>query len=209
MQWCCWKPLVQFTLVPILVPSPLASPSRFRLLLINCNTLLFFQLNTSLHERNHFLSLKSAEFEELINAERTKNEELQNKLDDLDYEVTKARMRNGKLESTLAETQVRRMTASLQPPLFRDFQKEFESQLPLLFSRNPAVRLCLLFAFVKETEVKEKWAQAELNDELTEAKRIRLVGHSSKSTQTSLTTLPQLQGKASFLGADDITAPCV
>ena len=64
-----------------------------------------FQLNTSLHEKNHFLSLKQAEFEEQINAEKTKNEELQNKLDDLEYEVTKARMRNGKLESTLAETQ--------------------------------------------------------------------------------------------------------
>jgi E3 ubiquitin-protein ligase BRE1 len=34
------------------------------------------RLNTSLHERNHFLSLKQAEFEELINAEQTKNEEL-------------------------------------------------------------------------------------------------------------------------------------
>jgi len=52
------------------------------------------------------LSLKQAEFEEQINAEKTKNEELQNKLDDLEYEVTKARMRNGKLETTLIETQV-------------------------------------------------------------------------------------------------------
>jgi hypothetical protein len=71
-----------------------------------------FQLNTSLHEKNHFLSLKQAEFEEQINAEKTKNEELQNKLDDLEYEVTKARMRNGKLESTLAETQASYFTHS-------------------------------------------------------------------------------------------------
>ena len=71
-----------------------------------------FQLNTSLHEKNHFLSLKQAEFEEQINAEKTKNEELQNKLDDLEYEVTKARMRNGKLESTLAETQASYLTPS-------------------------------------------------------------------------------------------------
>ena len=62
--------------------------------------------NTSLHEKNHFLSLKQAEFEEIINAEKIKNEELQNKLDDLDYEVTKYRMRNGKLESVLIDTQV-------------------------------------------------------------------------------------------------------
>jgi len=62
-------------------------------------------LNTSVHERNHFLSLKQAEFQELINAEQTKNEELQNKLDDLDYELTKSRMRNGKLETVLVDTQ--------------------------------------------------------------------------------------------------------
>ena len=63
------------------------------------------RLNTSLHERNHFLSLKQAEFEELINAETTKNEELQNKVDDLEYELTKSRMRNGKLETVLIDTQ--------------------------------------------------------------------------------------------------------
>ena len=62
-------------------------------------------LNTSLHEKNHFLSLKEAESQELINAEVTKNEELQNKLDDLEYEVTKCRMKNAKLEVSLIETQ--------------------------------------------------------------------------------------------------------
>ena len=62
-------------------------------------------LNTSLHEKNHFLSLKQAESQELINAEVTKNEELQNKLDDLEYEVTKFRMKNAKLEASLSEAQ--------------------------------------------------------------------------------------------------------
>lgn len=62
-------------------------------------------LNTSLHEKNHFLSLKQAESQELINAEVTKNEELQNKLDDLEYEVTKCRMKNAKLEVSLSEAQ--------------------------------------------------------------------------------------------------------
>ena len=62
-------------------------------------------LNTSLHEKNHFLSLKEAEFEERIFAETTKNEELQNKLDDLEYELTKCKLKNGKLESCMLETQ--------------------------------------------------------------------------------------------------------
>ena len=44
--------------------------------------------------------------EELINAEKIKNEELQNKLDDLEYELTKCRMRNGKLEAVLIDSQV-------------------------------------------------------------------------------------------------------
>lgn len=64
------------------------------------------RLNTSLHEKNHFLSLKQAEFEELINAEKIKNEELQNKLDDLEYELNKCKVRNGKLETVLIDTQV-------------------------------------------------------------------------------------------------------
>jgi len=62
-------------------------------------------LNTSLHEKNHFLSLKEAEFEERILAETTKNEELQNKLDDMEYENTKLKLKNGKLEAGLIETQ--------------------------------------------------------------------------------------------------------
>merc|ERR1712223_444269 len=51
------------------------------------------RLNTSLHEKNQRFALKQAEVEELINAEKIKNEELQNKLDDLEYELTKCRMR--------------------------------------------------------------------------------------------------------------------
>ena len=64
------------------------------------------RVNTSLHERNHYLSLKQAELDEVVNAEQTKNQELQNRLDDVEYELTKTRMRNGKMESCLAETQV-------------------------------------------------------------------------------------------------------
>ena len=64
------------------------------------------RLNTSLHEKNQRFALKQAEVEELINAEKIKNEELQNKLDDLEYELTKCRMRNGKLEAVLIDSQV-------------------------------------------------------------------------------------------------------
>ena len=47
-----------------------------------------------------------AAIEEKLTAEETRKEELQNKVDDIEYELTKCRMRNGKLETTLAETQV-------------------------------------------------------------------------------------------------------
>jgi len=63
------------------------------------------RLNTKLHESSHFQGLRQAEFDEKLNAEETKNEELQNKVDDHDYELTKARMRNGKLETTLGDAQ--------------------------------------------------------------------------------------------------------
>ena len=64
------------------------------------------QRNTNLHEQNHFATLKMAAIEEKLTAEETRKEELQNKVDDIEYELTKCRMRNGKLETTLAETQV-------------------------------------------------------------------------------------------------------
>uniref|UniRef100_A0A0K2V376 E3 ubiquitin protein ligase n=1 Tax=Lepeophtheirus salmonis TaxID=72036 RepID=A0A0K2V376_LEPSM len=62
-------------------------------------------LNTQLHEKNHFLSLKQAEIQELIDAKEVKSEELLNKVDDLEYEFGKCRMRNEKLEAGLMETQ--------------------------------------------------------------------------------------------------------
>ena len=98
------------------------------------------RLNTSLHEKNHFLSLKQAEFEELINAEQTKNEELQNKLDDLEYELTKSRMRNGKLETVLVDTQVNIWTKSAQ----LNETKSYYSGGPRRFftSINPRHRPC-------------------------------------------------------------------
>ena len=63
------------------------------------------QVNTSLHEQNHFLQLKNAELSENLTAETTKCEELENKFDDVSYELTKFRTRNEKLETLLVETQ--------------------------------------------------------------------------------------------------------
>ena len=63
------------------------------------------QVNTSLHEQNHFLQLKNAEFTENLTAEITKCEELENKFDDVSYELNKFRNRNEKLETLLVETQ--------------------------------------------------------------------------------------------------------
>ena len=63
------------------------------------------QLNTSLHEKNHFLQLKNAELSENLNGETTKCDELENKYDDVSYELNKFRARNEKLETLLVETQ--------------------------------------------------------------------------------------------------------
>ena len=63
------------------------------------------QVNTSLHEQNHFLQLKNAELTENLTAENTKCDELENKCDDVSYELNKFRTRNEKLETLLVETQ--------------------------------------------------------------------------------------------------------
>ncbi|QQP54601.1 E3 ubiquitinprotein ligase Bre1like [Caligus rogercresseyi] len=73
-------------------------------------------LNTKLHEKNHFLSLKQAEIQELIDAKEVKSEELLNKVDDLEYEFGKCRMRNEKLEAALMETQVREGNKQISIP---------------------------------------------------------------------------------------------
>ena len=61
-----------------------------------------FEQNLAVNEQTG----QQAEFEDLINAELTKSEELQNKLDDLGYELTKSRTHKGKLENGLVDTQV-------------------------------------------------------------------------------------------------------
>ena len=63
------------------------------------------QLNTSLNEKNHLLQLKNAELTENNAGETSKCEELENKYDDVSYELNKFRARKEKLETLLVETQ--------------------------------------------------------------------------------------------------------
>lgn len=63
-------------------------------------------LNTSLHEKYHTISLKLKELQDTLTGKETEAAELQNQIDDLQYELEKAekvRLRNDKLENHLAE----------------------------------------------------------------------------------------------------------
>lgn len=60
-------------------------------------------LNTSLHERYHTISLKMMELQDTLTGKETEAAELQNQIDDLQYELGKVRVRNDKLENHLAE----------------------------------------------------------------------------------------------------------
>lgn len=60
-------------------------------------------LNTSLHEKYHTISLKLKELQDTLTGKETEAAELNNRIDDLDYEREKVRSRNDKLENHLAE----------------------------------------------------------------------------------------------------------
>lgn len=60
-------------------------------------------LNTSLHEKYHMISLKMAELQDTLTGKETEAAELRNQIDDLQYELEKVRCRNDKLENHLAE----------------------------------------------------------------------------------------------------------
>ena len=60
-------------------------------------------INTSLHEKNHTIALKLKELQEQLTAKETEAAELQNRVDDLDYELQKRRHRADSLENHLAE----------------------------------------------------------------------------------------------------------
>jgi len=63
------------------------------------------QQNTKLHKDHHFTSLKKAEYEEKLYDETTKFEELRNKCEDAEYENSKLKARNDKLETMLLDSQ--------------------------------------------------------------------------------------------------------
>ena len=50
--------------------------------------------NMSLHEKNHFLTLKVAELTEQLNAKMTRADDLENKYEDVEYDLSKTRMRS-------------------------------------------------------------------------------------------------------------------
>ncbi|CAD7083519.1 unnamed protein product [Hermetia illucens] len=60
-------------------------------------------LNTSLHEKFHTMSLKMKEYQDALTAKETEVSELRNQIDELQYELEKVRCRNDKLENHLAE----------------------------------------------------------------------------------------------------------
>lgn len=60
-------------------------------------------LNTSLHEKFHTMSLKTKEYQDATTAKETENAELKNQIDELQYDLEKVRCRNDKLENHLAE----------------------------------------------------------------------------------------------------------
>lgn len=60
-------------------------------------------LNTSLHEKYHTISLKLKELQDTLTGKETEAAELHNQIDDLQYELGKIRLRNDKLENHLAE----------------------------------------------------------------------------------------------------------
>lgn len=80
--------------------------------------------NTCLHEKNHFLTLKVAELTEQLNAEMTRADELENKYEDVEYDLSKTRMRNDKLEGLLGETQDK-----LSVYVAKDDGKQIKSQV--------------------------------------------------------------------------------
>lgn len=61
------------------------------------------ELNTSLHEKYHTISLKMSEQQDSVTAKETEIAELKNQIDDLQYELEKVRLRNDKLENHFAE----------------------------------------------------------------------------------------------------------
>lgn len=67
-------------------------------------------LNTSLHEKYHTISLKLKELEDTLTGKETKAAEDHKQIDDLEFELDRARVRNDKLENHLSEVNMKLKT---------------------------------------------------------------------------------------------------
>lgn len=127
-------------------------------------------LNTSLHEKFHTMSLKMKEYQDALTAKETENAELKNQIDELQYDLEKIHCRNDKLENHLAEaieklkayhqmhgdpskstsTVVKGTTpANVNSQHFEDLQKELEEYREL--ANNRLQELDKLHATHRET----------------------------------------------------------
>ncbi|XP_055376893.1 E3 ubiquitin-protein ligase Bre1 [Condylostylus longicornis] len=125
-------------------------------------------LNTSLHEKFHTMSLKMKEYQDALTAKETENAELRNQIDELQYDLEKVRCRNDKLENHLAEaieklkayhqmhgdpnksTSAKVMsTTSVNSQHLEDLQKELEEYREL--ANNRLTELDKLHSTHKET----------------------------------------------------------
>ncbi|XP_050041504.1 E3 ubiquitin-protein ligase Bre1 isoform X1 [Dermacentor andersoni] len=81
-------------------------------------------LVTSLHEKNHKLTLKLSEHQDQVDSLQTKNDELRNRGEELEYELSKVRAREEKLDCNLADCLQR----------IKSFQVDGVDALPLVAS---------------------------------------------------------------------------
>ena len=129
------------------------------------------QVNTSLHEQNHFLQLKNAEFTENLTAEITKCEELENKFDDVSYELNKFRNRNEKLETLLVETQSELQVGVICKHLIQSLLTSYKITSPLHFTGlhgsrwRQGVQENRALLGVEQMDAEELLAQKKLSNE--------------------------------------------
>lgn len=126
-------------------------------------------LNTSLHEKFHTMSLKMKEYQDALTAKETENAELKNQIDELQYDLEKIHCRNDKLENHLAEaieklkayhqmhgdpskstsSAVKATPTNVNSQHFEDLQKELEEYREL--ANNRLQELDKLHATHRET----------------------------------------------------------
>lgn len=119
-------------------------------------------LVTGLHENQHRLSLKFSELQDKLSATETANAELKNRIEDLEYELSKTRSREEKLDCHLAESLQKLKSYNLpqgtdgRPPMnalsqakLEELQRDLEEQKEL--STNRLMELEMLNTDHKET----------------------------------------------------------